>query len=414
MTQVVKSIAELKKEALAQITPFFAPIEEISQTNTKRVLDAFRESQISDHHFQETTGYGYGDGGREKLDEVWAAICGAEKAIVRPQFVSGTHALACVLFALLKPGDELLAATGTPYDTMQTVIGKTRSTPGSLTETGIIYREIPMTETGVNLAELKKNITAKTKMILIQRSRGYSLRKALSLAEIKKICALAHEVDPELICFVDNCYGEFMAAQEPTAAGADIMAGSFIKNPGGGLAPGGGYIAGKKELVEAAACRLTAPGLGSSLGSAVAGRRLFFQGIFLAPHVVAQALKGALFTAALFSLLGYKVIPSFQEARQDIIQAIELKSAEKMLAFCRGLQKYSPVDAYVTPIPGEMPGYSDQVIMAGGTFIQGSSIELSADGPLREPYLIYLQGALSFEHAILGATGAAEAVGYSS
>jgi cystathionine beta-lyase family protein involved in aluminum resistance len=414
MTVVLKSIQQLKKEALKNIAPFFDKIEEISLTNTSRVLDAFRANQISDTHFQETTGYGYGDGGREKLDAVWAHICGAEKALVRPQFVSGTHALACVLFGLLKPGDELFSVTGAPYDTMQTIIGKTRPTQGSLLETGIIYREMPMTEKGVNLAELTKNITAKTKMILIQRSRGYSLRKALSLEEIKKICACAHEIKTDLICFVDNCYGEFIDVLEPTAVGANIMAGSFIKNPGGGIAPGGGYIAGEKELVELAACRLTAPGLGSSLGSAVSGRRLFFQGIFLAPHIVGQALKGALFTASLFNLLGYKTIPDFNETRQDIIQAIELKSAEKMLAFCQGLQKYSPVDAYVKPIPGEMPGYSDKVIMAGGTFIQGSSIELSADGPMREPYIIYLQGALSFEHAVLGATGAAEAVGYFS
>ena len=405
-----KSITDLKKQALEKTRPYFEQLDEISQINTERVLNAYSQSQISESHFQETTGYGYGDAGREKLDEVWANICGAEKALVRPQFVSGTHALSCVLFGILRPGDELLSVTGVPYDTMQTVIGQVRQTKGSLTETGIVYREIPMTESGVDIEGLEKHITPNTKMLLIQRSRGYSLRKPLSINEIKKICARAHEIKNDVICFVDNCYGEFVDILEPTSVGADIMAGSFIKNPGGGIAPGGGYIAGSEELVELAACRLTAPGLGSSLGSAVAGRRLFFQGIFLAPHVVNQALKGAIFTAALFNLLGYKVTPGFDEARHDIIQAIELKSAEKMLAFCRGLQKYSPIDAYVTPIPGDMPGYKDQVIMAGGTFIQGSSIELSADGPLRKPYIIYVQGALAFEHAVLGALGAAEAI----
>ena len=397
----------LQKEALREIRPFFAGIEEIAQANTLKVLNAFRECQVSEHHFQESTGYGYHDLGREKLDEVWAKIFGAEKALVRSQFVSGTHALACVLFGLLRPGDELVSAAGAPYETLRTVIGSAKPTKGSLKEIGVAYREIPLTESGADIEGLKKCLTPNTKMVFIQRSRGYSLRPPLSIGEIKKICAAAHEIRPEIICFVDNCYGEFVEALEPTAVGADIIAGSLIKNPGGGLAAQGGYIAGRADLVELASYRLTAPGLGSHLGASPAGSRLFFQGLFLAPHVVSQALKGALFAASLFDKLGYLTFPKFHETRHDIVQAIELKSPAKMLAFCRGLQQYSPVDAHVTPIPGDLPGYSGPVVMAGGTFIQGSSIELSADGPLAEPYVIYLQGGLHFEHAMLGALGAA-------
>lgn len=404
------NIVALKTKALETARPLFAVVDDIAEQNTAKVLKAFRNHQVSEYLFRTTTGYGYGDSGRERLESVWAELCGAEKALVRTQFVSGTHALACVLFGLLRSGDELLAVTGAPYDTMQTVIGYKVHTPGSLKECGIGYQELPMNPEGVNIAAIAGHMRKNTKMALIQRSRGYSLRKPLSIAEIKAVCAEIKRHNPECICFVDNCYGEFVDILEPTAVGADIIAGSLIKNPGGGIAPSGGYIAGKSDLVNMAAYRLTAPGLGGELGASLADSRLLYQGLFLAPHVVAQSLKGAIFAAVLFDLLGYKTLPQADEIRSDIIQAIELGSPEKMIAFCQGLQQYSPVDAHVRPVPGPMPGYTDQVIMAGGTFIQGSSIELSADGPLRSPYIVYLQGGLTFEHAMLGILGAASAI----
>lgn len=403
-------IIALKIKALEQARPLFAAVDDISEQNTAKVLKAFRNHQVSEYLFRTTTGYGYGDSGRERLEAVWAELCGAEKALVRTQFVSGTHALACVLLGLLRPGDELLAVTGAPYDTMQTVIGQTVDTPCSLKECGITYQEIPMTQDGVDMAAIAGYLNSNTKVALIQRSRGYSLRKPLTIAEIRAVCAEIKKHKPDCLCFVDNCYGEFVDILEPTAVGADIMAGSLIKNPGGGIAPCGGYVAGKTELVDMASYRLTAPGLGGELGASLADSRLLYQGLFLAPHVVAQAVKGAIFAAVLFDLLGYKTLPQPNELRSDIIQAIELGSPEKMIAFCQGLQQYSPVDAHVKPIPGPMPGYTDQVIMAGGTFIQGSSIELSADGPLRPPYIVYLQGGLTFEHAMLGILGAASAL----
>jgi len=399
-----------REQAMRQSEPYFAIVDQISEHNTQRLLHVFRELQVSEYHFRSTSGYGYGDAGRDKLDEVWAKLCGAEKALVRSHFVSGTHALASVLFGILRPGDELLAVTGAPYDTMQTVIGSASPSVGSLTEYGIHYNEIPLLNDQVDYDAIKQAISDQTKLVLIQRSRGYSMRPPLQIAEIAELCAFIKQIKPDCICFVDNCYGEFVDTKEPTAVGADIMAGSLIKNPGGGIAPAGGYVAGRADLVELAACRLTAPGIGSHVGATLSDNRLFFQGLFLAPHIVAQSIKGAIFAAALFSLMGYETTPAFDEKRSDIIQAIQLDSAEKMIAFCQGLQSYSPVDAFVRPEPSAMPGYSDAVIMAGGTFVQGSSIELSADGPLRPPYSIYLQGGLTFEHAVLGVMGAASAI----
>ncbi|MDR3563513.1 MAG: methionine gamma-lyase family protein [Negativicutes bacterium] len=401
------SLMKLEQSLLPRLAPVFSRIDGVSRSNTARVLDIFRRHQVSDYHFRGSTGYGYGDAGRDKLDAIWAEICGTEKALVRTHFVSGTHALATVLFGLLRPGDELLSVTGAPYDTMQTVIGHPKPTPGSLTEFGITYKELPMgKEGGVDYQGLAAALSSKTRVALIQRSRGYSLRKPLSIADISEVCCKIKELQPECICFVDNCYGEFVETLAPTAVGADIMAGSLIKNPGGGIAPCGGYVAGRTDLVEAAACRLTAPGIGSELGASLIDNRLLFQGLFLAPHVVAQALKGAVFAAGLFAELGYHTLPSYDEPRSDIIQAVELGSPEKMIAFCRGLQRHSPVDSHVTPEPSGMPGYADAVIMAAGAFIQGSSIELSADGPLRPPFIVYLQGGLTFEHAAIGITGA--------
>lgn len=405
-----RKLLEIKQRVLQEARPLFQQIEETAESNTLKVLNAMREVRLSEAHFTTTSGYAYDDIGRQKLDELYAMVFEAEKALVRTQFVSGTHALATVLFGLLRPGDTLLSVTGVPYDTMQTVIGYAHPSPGSLKEFGISYDEVPLQDGRVDLAVLSQKVTPKTKVALIQRSRGYSLRPPLTMENISQICRTIKAIQPHCVCFVDNCYGEFVNLTEPIAAGADIMAGSLIKNPGGGLAPTGGYIAGKAALVELAAYRLTAPGMGDELGASLANNRLLFAGLFLAPHVVSQAMKGAIFAAGIFSHLGYAVSPAFAERREDIIQAIELKSPKKLIAFCRGLQKYSPVDSFAAPEPWNMPGYADQVIMAAGTFVQGASIELSADGPMRPPYHVYLQGGLTFEHAVIGILGAAQAV----
>ncbi|WP_378952585.1 aminotransferase class I/II-fold pyridoxal phosphate-dependent enzyme [Pelosinus sp. sgz500959] len=407
MNSFPPEILEIRKKALEQVQPFLTVVDEIAEKNTVKVLNTFRKHKVSDYHFRTTSGYAYNDAGREKIEAVWADLCGAEKALLRTQFVSGTHALATVLFGILRPGDELLSLTGAPYDTMQTVIGHTCTSPGSLKEFGIHYSELPMIDSGVDIEKIAACMKPNTKMVLIQRSRGYSMRAPLTIEEIKELCAHVKQINPHCICFVDNCYGEFVDTQEPTAVGADIMAGSLIKNPGGGLAPTGGYIVGKKELVEQAAYRMTAPGIGDELGASLVDNRLLFQGLFMASHTTAQAVKGAIFASVFFSLLGYKTLPQPSAKRSDIIQAIELGSPEKLVAFCQGLQKYSPVDAHVRPEPSAIPGYQDTVIMAAGTFIQGASIELSADGPLRAPYTVYLQGGLTFEHAIIGSMGAA-------
>ena len=405
-----KKITDLKREVLKESEPLFAHIEDVAEANTLKVLDAMRECRVSDAHFNTTTGYAYDDIGRGKLEELYAKIFGAERALVRTQFVSGTHALATVLFGILRPGDELVSLTGKPYDTMQTVIGYDNPSPGSLKEFGVLYNELPMVAGKVDMAHIKDVITDKTKMVEIQRSRGYSMRSPLSIEDIRAITTEVHRIKPDCICFVDNCYGEFVDYEEPTQPGADIMAGSLIKNPGGGIAPTGGYIVGRDDLVELASYRLTAPGMGDELGASLSNNRLLFQGLFLAPHVVSQAIKGAIFAAGMFAKLGYKTLPLPTDVRGDIIQAIELGSADKLIAFCGGIQKYAPVDSFAAPEPWDMPGYADKIIMAAGTFVQGASIEFSADGPLRAPYNVYLQGGLTFEHAIIGIMGAAQAV----
>ena len=405
-----KKIQDLKNTVLKESAPLFAQIDAAAEANTLKVLDAMRDCRVSDAHFNTTSGYAYDDIGRSKLEELYAKVFGAERALVRTQFVSGTHALATVLFGILRPGDELVSLTGTPYDTMQTVIGYANPSKGSLKEFGILYDELPMAEGRVDLKHIQAKIKPQTKMVLIQRSRGYSIRSPLSIEAIRAICTEVHRIKPDCICFVDNCYGEFVDTLEPTQAGADIMAGSLIKNPGGGIAPTGGYIVGRDELVELTSYRLTAPGMGDELGASLANNRLLFQGFFLAPHVVAQAIKGAVFAAGMFAKLGYKTLPLPNDKRGDIIQAIELASAEKLIAFCGGIQKYSPVDSFAAPEPWDMPGYADKIIMAAGTFVQGASIEFSADGPLRAPYNVYLQGGLTFEHAVIGIMGAAQAV----
>lgn len=405
-----ENLLQLKKQAMAQAGPMFAHIDSIAEANTLKVLDAMRESQVSEAHFNTTSGYAYDDIGRSKIEELFAKVFGAERALVRTNFVSGTHALATVLFGILRPGDKLVSITGAPYDTMQTVIGYANESPGSLKEFGVLYDELEMIDGKVDMAGIAGKITPDTKMVLIQRSRGYSMRNPLTIEEIGAICQEVKKAKPDCICFVDNCYGEFVDTQEPVQAGADIMAGSLIKNPGGGVALTGGYIAGKSDLVELCSYRLTAPGMGDELGASLANNRMIFQGFFLAPHVVAQAIKGAVFAAALFALLGYKTLPLPTDVRGDIIQAIQLDSPEKLIAFCRGIQRYSPVDSFAAPEPWDMPGYADKIIMAAGTFVQGASIELSADGPLRAPYNVYLQGGLTFEHAVIGIMGAAQAI----
>ena len=405
-----KKIMDLKQVVLKESQPLFNHVDEVAEVNTLKVLDAMRECKVSEAHFNTTSGYAYDDIGRSKLEELYAKIFGAERALVRTQFVSGTHALATVLFGILRPGDELVSLTGKPYDTMQTVIGYDNPSPGSLKEFGVLYNELPMVDGKVDMAGIKSVITEHTKMVEIQRSRGYSMRNPLSIEDIRAITAEVHRIKPDCVCFVDNCYGEFVDTLEPTQVGADIMAGSLIKNPGGGLAPTGGYIVGRDKLVELASYRLTAPGMGDELGASLANNRLLFQGLFLAPHVVAQAIKGALFAAGMFAKLGYKTLPLPTDVRGDIIQAIELGTAEKMVAFCGGIQKYSPVDSYAAPEPWDMPGYADKIIMAAGTFVQGASIEFSADGPMRAPYNVYLQGGLTMEHAMIGIMGAAQAI----
>lgn len=407
------TLEEIKERAWAMAEPQFKRFEPIALANTKKVLQAFKECQVSDYHFNGTTGYGYNDSGREKLDEVFAHVFKGEKALVRPHFVSGTHALATTLMALLGSGEqgkEFIYAVGAPYDTMQSVIGATRSVKGSLIEKGFIYKEVPLVYGTYDLEGIRAAVTDETRVVVIQRSRGYSTREPLSCADIGLIVDTVASVNPNTICFVDNCYGEFTELEEPLEAGAHIMAGSLIKNAGGGLAPTGGYVVGRADLVDDVAYQLTAPGLGDHMGSYTPGYRLFFQGLFMAPHVVLQALKGAVYTAAVGSLLGYEVFPQVDAPRYDLIQAINLRNGDEMEQFCRGMQSYSPVDAHVRPVPGEMPGYEDLIIMAGGTFVQGSSIELSADGPLRPPYTIFMQGGLVFEHSMLGILGAAEEI----
>lgn len=401
----------LREDVVARAREAFVRMDEVAEYNTRKVLDAMRACRVSDAHFGVSAGYAYSDLGREKLDELYARVFGAERALVRTQFVSGTHALATVLFGILRPGDQLVSITGAPYDTMQTVIGWAHESVGSLKEFGVLYDELPMQGGRVDMEGVDRVVTVRTKLALVQRSRGYSEREPLSIEDIRVVSARIKAANPNCIVFVDNCYGEFVDTVEPTEiADVDIMAGSLIKNPGGGLAPTGGYIAGRSDLVEAASYRLTAPGMGDELGASLISNRLLFQGLFLAPHVVAQALKGAVFAAGIFEGLGCRTFPRFTDARSDIIQAIVLGDAERMKAFACAIQAMSPVDSFAAPEPWDMPGYADQIIMAAGTFVQGASIELSADGPMREPYCIYLQGGLTFEHAALGVMAAAEAI----
>ena len=392
----------LLRAAETALRPIFSEIDNQVKENLRKVLQALRDHRVGVHHFSSVTGYGHNDLGRDTLDRVFAQVVGAESAIVRVQLVSGTHAIACALYGLLRPGDELLCVTGSPYDTLEEVIGIRQNTQGSLRDFGITYRQVDLTPGGeIDWQAIPNALTKQTRLVLIQRSCGYSWRSSLSIAEIERLISTVKKQNPDILCFVDNCYGEFIELLEPTAVGADLMAGSFIKNPGGTIVTAGGYLAGSREYVEAAACRLTAPGIGIHGGATFEQNRLLFQGLFLAPQMVGESIKSSHLIAYVFDQLGYPVNPLPLVPRRDVIQAIKLGSPELLISFCRILQKYSPVGSYLDPIPAAMPGYASELVMAGGTFIDGSTSELSADGPLREPYIVFCQGGTHWTHTSL-------------
>jgi cystathionine beta-lyase family protein involved in aluminum resistance len=399
-------------EAATQaLLPIFSKIDTQVKENIRRVLAAFRHHQVGPHHFASTSGYGHDDLGRAIIDQVFAEVMQAEAAAVRVQFVSGTHAIACALFGVLRPGDELLALAGAPYDTLEEVIGVRGEGQGSLAEFGITYRQVDLTPSGeLDWQALETAIRPQTRMVLIQRSCGYSWRNSLAIDEIGKLVRLVKQQNPDTVCFVDNCYGEFVTPQEPTSVGADLMAGSLIKNPGGTIVTAGGYIAGRADLVEKATCRLTAPGIGSSGGATFDQNRLLLQGLFLAPQMVGEALKGNHLTAQVFQSLGYAVNPDPFQPRRDTIQAIRLGSPEQLIAFCQAIQRHSPIGAYLNPVPAGMPGYDSELVMAGGTFIDGSTAELSADGPLRPPYVVFCQGGTHWTHVAIALEAAIAAI----
>ncbi len=404
---------DLLLEAEKALISIFSGIDTQVKQNLKKVLTAFHDHRLGVQHFSSVSGYGHDDLGRETLDKVFAQIMQAESALVRVQFVSGTHAIACSLYGVLRPGDEMLAVAGKPYDTLEEVIGLRGENQGSLQDLQIDYRQLDLTQEGtIDWEALSTGITSKTRLVLIQRSCGYSWRQSLSIADIKRIVEMVKQQNSHTVCLVDNCYGEFVTDLEPTAVGVDLIAGSLIKNPGGTIVTAGGYIAGKTEFVEAAACRLTAPGIGSSSGATFDQNRLLFQGLFLAPQMVGEAIKGSHLIAYVFDQLGYPVNPSPLEPRKDIIQAVQLGSPEKLIAFCKAIQQHSPVDSYVEPVPGSMPGYASQLVMAGGTFVDGSTSEFSADGPLREPYIAFCQGGTHWTHIAIALEAAIKSQQY--
>lgn len=401
--KIDEKIIDFVEKVEKEIIQGFEKLGDVRAYNQFKVLKAMQESNLSDNHFNWNTGYGYNDAGRETLEKVYSKVFNTEDAIVRPIIVNGTHALTLCLTGILRPGDELISATGKPYDTLEEVIGIRRENKSSLKDFGVEYKQIDFLASGeVDIDTLIESITDKTKMVYIQRSTGYGWRKALTIEGIKAIVDRVKSIDDNIIIMVDNCYGEFLEAEEPTDVGADIMAGSLIKNPGGGLALTGGYIVGKQDLIDLISYRMTSPGIGKECGLTFGLTRNMFQGLFIAPQVVTEALKGALLCAKVFENLGYEVCPRFSDKRSDIIQAIKLGSPESVIAFCEGIQAAAPVDSYVTPVPWDMPGYDSPVIMAAGAFVQGSSIELSADAPIKEPYIAYFQGGLTYEHAKFG------------
>lgn len=403
---ISNKVLELYERAINDVKDKFEALDEIREYNQLKVLNAMQEERISEAHFTNSTGYGYGDIGRDSLDKVYARIFNCESALVRPHFVNGTHALGAALFGNLRPNDTMISVCGKPYDTLHSVIGIDKAEKiGSLKEYGVNYKQIELKEDGKpNIEEITKALQEDNtiKLVHIQRSTGYGWRNSLDISDIKNIVECVKSVRKNIICFVDNCYGEFIDILEPTDIGADLVAGSLIKNIGGGIAPTGGYIAGTKECVEQASYRLTVPGIGGECGSTFGVMRTMYQGLFFAPHIAMEALKGAIFCARIMDLAGFEVLPKYNENRSDIIQAIKFNDKEKLIEFCKGIQLGSPVDSFVVCEPWDMPGYDDQVIMAAGAFIQGSSIELSADAPIREPYIAYLQGGLTFDHAKIG------------
>lgn len=402
--KIDSTVIDLYEKAMKDVEPIFYKLDEIREFNQLKVLNAFQEERISEMHFTNSTGYGYGDIGRDTLDKMFASIFKCESALVRPHFVNGTHALGTALFGNLRPNDTMLSVCGLPYDTLHGVIGLTGSGMGSLKEYGVNYKLVDLKDNKVDIEKVEEVLKAdqSIKLVHIQRSTGYGWRNCLTVDEIGEIISSVKNIRPEIICFVDNCYGEFIETKEPTEVGADLMAGSLIKNIGGGIAPTGGYIVGTKECVENASYRLTVPGIGGECGSTFGVMRSFYEGLFLAPHVSMEAVKGAIFCARIMELAGFEVLPKYDEKRSDIIQAIKFNDKNKLIQFCKGIQKGSPIDSFVECEPWDMPGYEDQVIMAAGAFIQGASIELSADAPIREPYIAYLQGGLTFDHAKFG------------
>jgi len=407
--QISNHIKQLGLQARQELSEQFARIDAIAEENSQRVLEAFQDHRVAEAYFSGTTGYGYDDQGRDKLDEIYAQIFGTEAALVRIQFVNGTHAITCALFGALKAGDVLLSAVGAPYDTMLGAIGVVDKGHGSLKDYGVEYRQVDLVDNKPDLEGMAKAAAdPKVKVVLIQRSKGYATRASLSVAEIGEMIRVIKAANPNVSVIVDNCYGEFVETIEPTHVGADLVVGSLIKNPGGGLAPTGGYLAGRRDLVEGAAMRLTVPGIGGECGCTLGQNRLLYQGLFLAPHTVAQAVKTAVFAARVMELMGYEAEPKSTDIRHDIIQMIHMRQPEALKKFCKGIQMGAPVDSYVTPEPWDMPGYDSQVIMAAGAFVQGASIELSADAPMRPPYTVYLQGGLTFESGKLGILLAAQ------
>ncbi len=400
---------EIVQNAEFKVKQYFNKVDEIKEYNQEKVLKAFIDNKIGLEHFASVSGYGHDDMGREALDKVFAQVFKAEKAVVRNHFVSGTHTLACCLFGNLRCGEKLISLAGAPYDTMEEVIGKRGDKRASLIGHGVLYDEVDLINNmDVDFEGIKNKVDKSTKMVLIQRSRGYSLRKSLNIDTIKKMIDIVKSKNPDCICFVDNCYGEFTEKLEPLEVGADLIAGSLIKNPGGGIVEAGGYIAGKEEYVNQAAYRLTAPGIGAEGGAMLNQLRLIFQGLFMAPSVVSEAVKGAILASQVFEDIGFISTPKPNEARTDIIQTIKFGAPEPLIEFCKTLQSFSPIESYLTPVPDEVPGYDNKLIMAGGSFIEGSTIELSADGPVREPYAVYMQGGLNYAHVKIALKGIVE------
>ena len=406
-----ESVLNAVSRAELQVMGIFSELDDIMAYNQYKVLDAFQKNKISDMHFAWNTGYGYNDPGREALEKVYSDIFKTDAALVRPIIVNGTHALTLTLTGILRPEDELIYCTGSPYDTLEEVIGIRGEGKGSLKDFGVKYKQVELKTDGtIDFEALKTAITPKTKMVTVQRATGYGWRKAITIPQIEEWAKFVKSIRPDIICMVDNCYGEFLDTKEPTEVGADVVAGSLIKNPGGGLALTGGYIAGRADLIENISYRMTSPGIGGECGLTFGQTRTMFQGLFIAPKTVNGAVKGAILCAKVFEDLGFEVCPKPEDMRSDIIEAVKLGNPESVIAFCEGIQAAAPIDSHVTPVPWDMPGYEDQVIMAAGAFVQGSSIELSADAPIRPPYIVYFQGGLTYEHSKFGVIKALQAL----